>query len=155
MADIAFLLLVFFLVTTTISADQGIRVKLPAWAPDIDQGVINKDNLIEIRMNQGEQILFREKATKIENLAGLISTFIKQHPDPNKILINISAQRSSNYGNYIEVQDQIRIAYMEFWQSEAQRIFSSDYLDLSGSDQKTCRADYPLQISEAIIQDQY
>ena len=68
MADIAFLLLIFFLVTTTIAEDKGIRVKLPPWSeeePDVSQ--LKKRNVYSVLVNAQNQLLVRGEPMNIDN----------------------------------------------------------------------------------------
>ncbi|MFZ1751822.1 MAG: biopolymer transporter ExbD [Saprospiraceae bacterium] len=60
MADIAFLLLIFFLVTTTISEDKGVLVKLPEWSPELPPPLpINERNVFSVLINAQNQLLVR------------------------------------------------------------------------------------------------
>jgi len=70
MADIAFLLLIFFLVTTTLDIDKGITVKLPPWSedePDITK--LNKRNVYSVLVNAQNQLLVRTYGKRLKNLS--------------------------------------------------------------------------------------
>ena len=68
MADIAFLLLIFFLVTTTIETDSGINRKLPPMEEIIDPPIIKERNIFTVVVNKNNQILVEEKLMELRNL---------------------------------------------------------------------------------------
>jgi len=77
MADIAFLLLIFFLVTTTIDVDKGVLVKLPPWSdeePDITK--LNKRNVFSVLVNAQNQLLVRGEPTNVADLKDRTKEFI-------------------------------------------------------------------------------
>ena len=72
MADIAFLLLVFFLVTTTISMDKGISLVLPAEGNELE---VNKNNIVNILVNESGRVLIDDQPIIIKNIANLFITY--------------------------------------------------------------------------------
>jgi len=77
MADIAFLLLIFFLVTTTIVEDTGILVKLPPWSEEEPEMVkLNKRNVFKVLVNTNNDLLVRDEQTKIDDLRQRVKDFI-------------------------------------------------------------------------------
>ncbi len=69
MADIAFLLLVFFLVTTTISMDKGISLVLPSEGNELE---VNRKNIVNILMNESGKVLIDDKPTKVNAIRGIV-----------------------------------------------------------------------------------
>ena len=76
MADIAFLLLIFFLVTTTIETDSGINRKLPPMEDQIDPPIIREKNIFTVVVNKYSQILVEEKLTDIKDIRRLAMDFL-------------------------------------------------------------------------------
>ena len=78
MADIAFLLLIFFLVTTTIEQDNGITRKLPRWeeVPPIDPPVIKKKNIFTVVVNKNDQMLVEDELMELKDLKKAAMEFI-------------------------------------------------------------------------------
>ena len=76
MADIAFLLLIFFLVTTTIETDSGINRKLPPMEEIIDPPIIKERNIFTVVVNKNNQLLVEESLTDIKGLRGLAMEFL-------------------------------------------------------------------------------
>ncbi|HHB51876.1 MAG TPA: biopolymer transporter ExbD, partial [Saprospiraceae bacterium] len=111
MADIAFLLLIFFLVTTTIAEDKGIRILLPPWSdekPDITQ--LNKRNVFSVLVNAQNQLLVRGEPTEVRNLRERAKEFIINplHKEdlaesPDGAIISLKNDRGTSYATYLKV----------------------------------------------------
>jgi biopolymer transport protein ExbD len=157
MADIAFLLLIFFLVTTTIASDQGILVRLPPYQyeapPMID---IKKRNLTRVAINANNQILVRDKEMPLLEVKDWIKEFISnpdQQPDlaeaSNKALISLINDRGTSYDTYLSVYNELKAAYNELWEELSHTTFRKSYNQLTSAQQKTIREAIPMVISEA------
>ena len=104
MADIAFLLLVFFLVTTTISMDKGISLVLPSEGNELE---VNRKNIVNILMNERGKILFDEKPTKINEIRGIVERKLSGNPN---IIISVQTHPRTKYQDYLNVLDQLKEA---------------------------------------------
>ena len=104
MADIAFLLLIFFLVTTTIDMDKGLGMVLPAEGEEIE---INKKNILNCLINSTGNVLLGGEAVDIRNLAKTVRQKIAQN---DKLVISVKAHRASRYEDYVRVIDQLKQA---------------------------------------------
>lgn len=142
MADIAFLLLIFFLVTTTMNVDSGISKKLSEKPPaDYVPPVIKQKNIFEVNINRNNELLvegermnvkdLKEAAVKfIDNGGGIGSPGEDGSPGkkcdyckgersdassdhPNKAIISVQSDRGTEYGTYILVQNELLKAYTE------------------------------------------
>lgn len=141
MADIAFLLLIFFLVTTTMDVDSGISKKLSEKPPkDYVPPIIKERNIFEVNINRNNELLVEGETMKIEELKdatlkfidngggdgkivdgvstgkcdyckGARSTTSSDHP--NKAIISVQSDRGTEYGMYIKVQNELLKAYTE------------------------------------------
>ena len=78
MADIAFLLLIFFLVTTTIETDSGLSRKLPPMEDQVDPPIIREKNIFTVVVNKNDQLLVEEELTDIKDLRSLAVAFFRQ-----------------------------------------------------------------------------
>lgn len=160
MADIAFLLLIFFLVTTTMDVDSGISRKLPEKTPpDQDVKVIIKEkNVLDIVVNRNNQILIegslniqvadvREVAMEFIDNGGGLSAAIDDKPGeacdycqgskdplssdhPSKAIISLQSARGTTYGMYISVQNEIEAAYNDLRSRLAMQKYKRSYKDL-------------------------
>ena len=157
MADIAFLLLIFFLVTTTIAEDKGILVKLPPWSedePDITK--LKTRNVYSVLVNANNQLLVRGEEKQLKNLKENTIEFITNPnrqedlaESPTKAIISLKNDRGTNYKTYLEVYNELRAAYNEIWEAQSQKRYSAAYDDLPIANKKAIRGDFPLVISEA------
>ena len=104
MADIAFLLLVFFLVTTTISMDKGLSLVLPPVGEELE---VNRKNITNILINESGKVLFDEKPTKTRELSRLVTEKLRQN---DKMIFSVQTHSRTKYSDYIAVLDQLKIA---------------------------------------------
>ena len=104
MADIAFLLLVFFLVTTTISMDKGISLVLPSEGNDLE---VNRKNIVNILMNESGKVLFDDKPTKVSAISGMVERKIAGNPN---LIFSVQTHPRTKYQDYLNVLDQLKEA---------------------------------------------
>ena len=104
MADIAFLLLVFFLVTTTISMDKGINIVLPA---DGEQKEIPKTNITNILINESGKVLLDDIPTLIKDIKGIAE---KKMAVNDKMIFSVQSHSKTKYNHYLKVLDQLKMA---------------------------------------------
>jgi biopolymer transport protein ExbD len=134
MADIAFLLLIFFLVTTTIPKDSGINRKLPPMEPPNDDEVIIKQkNIFTVLINGKDQLLVEDELMELKDLRKAAIEFLdnggstdaqgnscdyckgardpKSSDHPDKAIISLKNERETSYATYISVQNELVAAY--------------------------------------------
>ena len=171
-ADIAFMLLIFFLITTSMDTDRGLARRLPPPVPkeQKDQDVdIKKRNLLVVLINSNNQILCGDQYVDIKQLKDLVKEFV-QNPfndehKPEKVeedvpffgkvmitknhIISLQNDRGTQYQKYIEVQNELVAAYNELRNEMAQARFGMKYDELDENRQKAIQTIYPQKISEA------
>ena len=158
MADIAFLLLIFFLVTTTIEADQGILVRLPPII--LDENIIKQPtydrNFFPVLINGNDDLMVKQMPIMLDDLKNSTIRFITNPTNdpnlsesPNLALVSLKNDRGTSYHMYIQVQNEIKAAYQSIWDNEAQTSYNSSYNNLSIEKQKQIRSLYPRRFSEA------
>ena len=156
MADIAFLLLIFFLVTTTIVNDQGILVKLPPYIENQPPVDIPAKNVFSVKINGQNELLVDGQRIEISELRQSTKDFI-MNPEqldtrpskPTKAVVSLMNDRNTFYATYLSVYNELKGAYNELWDEMAQQRFHSNYEQLTFSQQKEIRREIPLVISEA------
>jgi len=156
MADIAFLLLIFFLVTTTIETDSGINRKLPPIEDVEDPPIIKQKNIFTVVVNKNNQLLVEEELTSIEDLRSLAVEFLdngggkgedacdfcqgskdpKSSDNPTKAIISLKNDRETSYKVYISVQNELVAAYNELRDREFLRLNPNDGLTFVEADKK-------------------
>lgn len=157
MADIAFLLLIFFLVTTTIAVDSGVLVKLPPWSNEPPPEMkLNSRNVYSVLVNANNDLLVRGEPKPIEQLKEDTKIFImnpqkleNMAEKPTKAIISLKNDRGTSYGTYVEVYNELKAAYNELRNEEANKRFGKDFQYLDRVKQREIRDDIPLVISEA------
>ncbi len=172
MADIAFLLLIFFLVTTTMDVDTGIARQLPPIPEktDITEVDINKRNVFVVLINAQDRLLVNGKPMDINDLREKAIEFIKSDPNnptlpemdevtiegiPNIVLvgkgvISLQNDRGTTYGRYMAVQNELVAAYNILRDEAAMKYFGKEKYDLlDDGQQKAVRDVVPQRISEA------
>ncbi len=157
MADIAFLLLIFFLVTTEITEDQGVLVRLPPWS-DLppEKTNVNPRNIFDVLVNKNNELLVRGEIADLETLRERTKTFIlnpSAAPDmavlPKSAIVSLKNDRGTNYATYVTVYNELLGAYNEIWEEEAQSSLGKNYEQLTDSQKEVIRKEFPLVLSEA------
>ncbi|RCW93285.1 ExbD/TolR family protein [Winogradskyella arenosi] len=150
MADIAFLLLIFFLVTTTIEKDKGLLRSLPPIDDtQVEPPIIRQKNLFTVNINRNNQLLVEEEEMPISELRQAAIDFLdngggtnpagescdyckgkrleesSDHPD--KAIISMKHDRETSYEKYMDVQNELVAAYNFLREREAERLYKKYY----------------------------
>ncbi|MBO6516336.1 MAG: biopolymer transporter ExbD [Bacteroidia bacterium] len=161
MADIAFLLLVFFLVTTTMDQQKGLRVQLPPYPdPNVPPPVVeqNDRNVLEVLVNSGDQLLVERQPLRIEALTEMTKKHIQNEGrDPNfadssqAAIVSLKNDRGTSVERYVQVYNELIRAYNEARDEYSKKKYGRPYKDLiaKGEEQKAVKKKYPMKISEA------
>lgn len=147
MADIAFLLLIFFLVTTTIETDAGLDRMLPPIEPPEDNVVIKQKNIFQVNINKNGQLLADDELIDIKQLKAKAIEFLDNNGDgtctyckgkkdvessdnPDKAIISLKNDRETKYGTYITVQNELVGAYNDLRNRESMRLYNRKFTDI-------------------------
>ena len=158
MADIAFLLLIFFLVTTTMDVDTGIIRKLPVLdeEQEIEDMQGNDRNIYEVYVNNKNDLLVEEEEVDIANLKEGTKLFLDnngRNPElsdsPDKAIISLQNSRGTSYEMYIAVQNELTAAYNELRNDASVVKYNLNYTELPKDKRRVIRKMYPMKISEA------
>ena len=153
MADIAFLLLIFFLVTTTIDKDKGIARQLPPPVSTKSEVLVKQKNLLEIVVNAKNEIQVDQDLATLKDIRLLTIAFLdnggfpKGHDgycafclgdrdilssdSPQKAVISIAPDRLTNYETYVQIQNEISSAYAYLRNRESQRLFGFEFTEVN------------------------
>jgi len=155
MADIAFLLLIFFLVTTTIDIDKGIQIKLPPFEKYPPPPVPPK-NILVVKINAMDELLVEGEESVLENLKEKTIAFIsnpEQRKDlpskPKNAIISLQHDRATSYGNYISVYNELKAAYNELWEEQSQSMYNKSFKSLKDDQIAEVKVIIPFVISES------
>lgn len=171
MADIAFLLLIFFLVTATISKDTGINRKLPKVCPPNEtcDTQINERNILRIVLNSNDELLIEEKLVELNELKQITIDFIDNNGDgtcsycngmksknasdhPKKAVISMQIHPQSTYNAYVQVQNELTNSYLELRAHYITSVLKKKVNTINEAELKTVKTAYPFILSEADTQ---
>ena len=156
MADIAFLLLIFFLVTTTIETDSGLNRKLPPMEDQVDPPIIREKNIFTVVVNKNDQLLVEEELTDIKDLRSLAVAFLdngggvgeeacdycqgerdeSSSDNPDKAIISLKNNRETSYKVYIAIQNELVAAYNDLRNREFLRLYPNVGLNFVDAQKK-------------------
>lgn len=171
-ADIAFMLLLFFLMTSSMDTDKGLPRRLPQ-PPQKDQVIedtkIKKRNMMVVQINSTNQVAVNGEYTDVKNLKNKVKEFIENvsndESKPEKIeedipyfgkvmitknhVISLQNDRGTEYQAYIDVQNELAAAYNELRNDLSQRKFGKTFDTLDEDQQAAVMKYYKQGISEA------
>jgi biopolymer transport protein ExbD len=173
-ADIAFMLLIFFLTTTSMDTDRGLARRLPNPPdPNVKQNddiIVKERNVLQVRLNKDNQLMVGSEYLDIKQLRAKAKEFVANpNNDENlpekhlknipllggdcmiteKHVISVQNDVGTSYQAYIDVQNELVAAYNELRNELAKEKFGMDYIECSEDQQKAIRDFYPQKISEA------
>ena len=173
MADIAFLLLVFFLVTTSMSTDKGLVRRLPPPVPkdkiDDTEIEMNKRNVLQILVNSNNDLMVNGEVLEVSKLKEKAKEFIlnpsnsEELPEKEvgsfgsfgnvmytkKHVISLQNDRGTQYQAYLDVQNALVAAYDEIRDDFSMQKRGKKFADQSEEEQKEVQKIFPQKISEA------
>lgn len=171
LADIAFMLLIFFLVTTTMDVDTGLERRLPPWAEQTDSTSrqINERDIFIVLVNKNNELLVENEYTDIGSLREKTKEFLANtNNNPNlpekepvyvpyfgevmvakNAVISLRNDLDTQYKTYIAVQNELVAAINELRDELARQQFGKPYNNIDEDQKRAIRMIYPSRISEA------
>ncbi|MDD3201176.1 MAG: biopolymer transporter ExbD [Bacteroidales bacterium] len=171
MADISFLILVFFLMVSTMDKEEGLSRRLPP-LPSEDQKVedqkVNRRNIIQVKINSNDRLYAGSEMMDVSQLKDKIKEFLTNpYDDPtlpekemreiaglgqypvSKGVISLQNDRGTSYSKYIEVQNELVKAINELRDQFAMQQYGKKFIKLDETKQDIVRKAIPQSISEA------
>ncbi len=152
MADIAFLLLLFFLVATVIDVDTGIGLTLPEYVTDVKNVKVPEDRMAAILINENGDVLLDGKQIPLVQIKSQLMPRISSKidlPTDKKLIVSVKTDRKTSYNVYVQALDQIKQAYFQEWDDYSNSHFGKKYKDLEEEQQKLVKEKIPIIISLA------
>jgi biopolymer transport protein ExbD len=152
MADIAFLLLLFFLVATVIDVDTGIGLTLPEFVEDIETVEVPKDRMAALLINENGDVLLDGAPISVYQVKNNLKPRIiskNELPSNKKLIVSVKTDRKTSYNIYIQALDQIKQAYYEVRDEYANQNYGNKYNDISQEYQDIIKEKVPIIISLA------
>ena len=172
-ADIAFMLLIFFLITTSMDTDRGLARRLPPPPENKEQKddiIVKERNVLQVRLNKDDQLMVGGEWSDIKQLREKAKEFIANpNDDPNmpekhaknipffgdvmiteKHVISVQNDVGTSYEAYLQVQNELVAAYNELRSELAKSKFGKEYAECSEEEKDAIMDYYPQKISEAV-----
>lgn len=169
MADIAFLLLIFFLVATTMNVDSGINRVLPPWSDEkVEAPDIKERNLLQVYVSGYDQVMTQGEVIDITQLKEIAKGFILNRGNDENLpekeeeqidllgtvmvskgVISLQNDRATSYDMYIKVQNELTRAFNEIRDELSTERFGSKFLDLEEEQRNAVQKAVRISISEA------
>ncbi|OGU18784.1 MAG: hypothetical protein A2059_00680 [Ignavibacteria bacterium GWA2_55_25] len=146
MADISFLLLLFFLVTTTIDVDTGIGLTLPPPVDEAEQVKIKSENILKILVNAAGDVLLDEELTSVPQINEIVKNKLKAN---DKLVLSVKVDRDTPYRIYIATLDQVKQSYADLREEASLEKFGVPLDQLTREQLQEIRDQVPQRISLA------
>ncbi len=151
-ADLAFLLLLFFLVSTVIDVDTGLGLTLPEYNPSAEQIKTSSDRMAAVLVNENGDVLVDGKPTSLfqikENLKARIQSKIDL-PANKKLIVSLKTDRKTKYNDYMQALDQIKLAFFEVRDDYSTSQYGRKFKNLPENEQDVIKDKIPIIISIA------
>lgn len=153
-ADLAFLLLLFFLVSTTFDIDTGIGLTLPEYIPPEEQvkAEVSKERLATLLINEAGDVLLDNQAVSLNQIKDRIKPRIQEKinlPANKKLIVSVKTDANTNYNLYIQALDRVKEAYFEVREEYAQKMYGKRVIDLNKDQMSDVKDKIPIIISIA------
>ena len=149
-ADISFMLLIFFLVTTSMDVDKGLLRQLPSPEPqnkERQESVVDKENLLAIHLTAGDSLLVNDRPMKVGQLKDEVIRLV--HRLGKKHLISVESDREADYNLYFQMQNELMEAYSQLRNETSQKKYHMNYAQLGNDQKEEVRKLCPQRITES------
>ncbi len=149
-ADISFILLVFFLLMTSMDVDKGLLRQLPNGDDSETHNIedIKKENILSIKITSSGGILLDEKKIEINDVCPEAMDFILKSSNPKELIIAIEADPNASYESFFNVQNELILSYNTIRDGYAKRTLGKPYTLCSQIEREKIRELYPQRIAE-------
>lgn len=148
-ADISFMLLILFLVTTSMDADKGLQRQLPPMDNREEATVdVSKGNILQLELTADNQLIIDEKTSSTKQLRQKVIDFVENSRDREHHIISLKANRDATYEAYFNIQNEIVSAYRAMRNRAAKQYYHRSYDECTKEQREKLRQLYPQRIAE-------
>ena len=149
-ADISFMLLVFFLVTSSMDSDKGLGRKLaPLDEQQLEQVDVNRSNVLQIRLDERDSLFCDDKPVTLMQLQQQVESCVAAQ-QTDRYIIAVQTDRTTSYDAYFEMQNSVVAAYRTLRDKMARQKYGRPFSKCSESERDVIRQRYPQRISEGM-----
>lgn len=149
-ADISFMLLTFFLVTSSMDSDKGLPRQLPPMAQETEtetEATVSRDNVMNVALDDGDRLLCDGKEVTLKELRSKVLSLAKSKPTQH--IISVKAAPQTSYEAYFKMQNTIVSAYNALRNREARKSYGHSYAECGDDERAAIAKKWPQRISEA------
>jgi biopolymer transport protein ExbD len=148
-ADISFMLLVFFLVTSSMDTDKGLSRQLPPVDDQPQKEIdISRSNVMQIRLDSHDSLWIDDKAVSFATLQQQVESFVASR-QTEQYVVGVQTDRTTSYAAYFEMQNTIVAAFHALREKMAQQRYGHHFSQCTPEEREQIIQRYPLRISEA------
>ena len=149
-ADISFMLLVFFLVTSSMDSDKGLGRKLaPVDEQQQEQVDVNRSDVLQIRLDEHDALFCDDKPATLEQLQQQVESFVASR-QTDRYIIAVQTDRMTSYDAYFEMQNAVIAAYRTLREKMALHKYGHSFIQCTDQERDVIRQRYPQRISEGM-----
>ena len=152
-ADISFMLLVFFLVTSSMDSDKGLGRTLSPVEEQQEQMDINRSNVLQIRLDENDVLYCDDKTVTLAQLQQQVESFVASR-QTDRHIIAVKTNRQTSYNAYFEMQNAIVGAYHHLRDKMALKRYGHPFNQCTAEEREVIVARYPQRISEGVESEQ-
>ncbi len=149
-ADISFMLLVFFLVTSSMDTDKGLGRRLPPIdEQQQERRDISRSNVLQLRIGDDDVLYCDDKQVNTDELQRQVESFVASRQNDNHI-IAVETSRKASYNAYFEMQNAVMAAYHQLREQMARRTYGHSFSQCNEAERDAIVRRYPQRISEGV-----
>ena len=150
-ADISFMLLVFFLVTSSMDSDKGLGRTLSPVEEQQEQMDINRSNVLQIRLDENDVLYCDDKTVTLSQLQQQVESFVVSR-QTDRYILAVQTDRKTSYDAYFEMQNAVVAAYRSLRDKMARQKYGCEFSQCTEAQQEAIKQSYPQRISEGIAE---
>ena len=150
-ADISFMLLIFFLMTTSMDRDQGLKRQLPPIDDEKQEQLmdVSKDNVMKLELEGQGRLLVDDSLFSISQLRNHIVGFVGQEKRRTIHILQVKTDSSATYDAYFNMQNEIVAAYAQLREQRARKVYGRPFAQCSEEQREALMKYYPQRVAEA------